>query len=445
MGNRSFQNSGSKFYWFAIAIFLAVLPRMARSGGIQRLGQLQLAGTFITDVWGYFDPQTQKEYALVGDNNAGVFIVDVTDPTNPVQVAQVSTVPGFDVKSWSHYAYSVTGNGFGSGKIVDLTDPTNPVVAGSFPSSHNIFISDDGYLFAEFPGLKVYDLNPDPTTPTLVWTASTSDGHDAAVVGTTLYDFHGYSGTNIYSLNLGDPFTATLLGSINDPAIQYHHSGWPTPDGQYLLICDELANHPTPDITVWDISDPGNPVKVGEFADPDATVHNLFVIGTRAFASYYSAGFRVLDVSDPTAPALIDEYDTSPTTGEGFTGAFGVFPFTHSGNIYISDEDSGLFVFAFQDSAVTGIDLPGGEPGDFQLAQNFPNPFNPSTTIAYCMPEAGLVTLTVYNALGQPIRTLVNAVQTAGRHQVVWDGRDARGREVAAGIYLYRLQAGRFQ
>ncbi len=426
---------------------LAVFSCLAAGGsGIQLLGHLALSGNSVTDVWGYYDPQAQKEYALVGDWGAGVFIVDVTNPTQPVQVAQVSTVPGFDVKGWSHYVYSVTGNSFGNGKIVDIADPTNPVVVGSFPSSHNIFISDDGFLFAEFPGLKVYDLNPDPTNPALVWTASASDGHDAAVVGTILYDFHGYSGTNLYNINSGDPFSPTLLGSITDPAIHYHHSGWPTSDGQYLLICDELANHPTPDITVWDVSDPSNPVKVGQFADSTATVHNLFVIGTRAFASYYTAGFRVLDVSDPTAPTLIDEYDTSPqSTGEGFGGAFGVFPFTHSGNIYISDEDNGLFVFSFQDSAVTGIQEGEGLLRDFQLAQNFPNPFNPSTTITYRIPEAALVTLTVYNALGQVVRTLVNAVQLAGRHQVVWDGRDERGREVAAGVYLYRLQAGSFQ
>jgi hypothetical protein len=75
---------------------------------------------------------------------------------------------------------------------------------------------------------------------------------------------------------------------------------------------------------------------------------------------------------------------------------------------------------------------------------NYPNPFNPSTTIRYTLPEASNVRLTIYNVLGQEIRTLVNAAQTRGVHSVQWDGRDASGRQAATGVYIYRLEAGQF-
>ncbi len=83
-------------------------------------------------------------------------------------------------------------------------------------------------------------------------------------------------------------------------------------------------------------------------------------------------------------------------------------------------------------------------PQQFQLMQNYPNPFNPETTIRYHLPEAIPVKLSIYNMLGQKIKTLVDAKQTAGEYRIRWNGRDESGREVASGIYLYRLKAGDF-
>jgi hypothetical protein len=77
----------------------------------------------------------------------------------------------------------------------------------------------------------------------------------------------------------------------------------------------------------------------------------------------------------------------------------------------------------------------------FALAQNQPNPFGPATRIEYSVPERTVVDLAVYNVRGQRVRTLANGPRETGRYQVAWDGRDASGRRVAAGVYFYRLDA----
>ena len=83
----------------------------------------------------------------------------------------------------------------------------------------------------------------------------------------------------------------------------------------------------------------------------------------------------------------------------------------------------------------------GMRPAGFGLGQNYPNPFNPSTIIPYELAAAAQVRLEVFNSVGQRVATLVDGEQPAGAHRVRWNGTDAAGRAVAAGVYLYRLTA----
>jgi FtsP/CotA-like multicopper oxidase with cupredoxin domain len=83
-------------------------------------------------------------------------------------------------------------------------------------------------------------------------------------------------------------------------------------------------------------------------------------------------------------------------------------------------------------------------PATFALAQNYPNPFNPSTTINFQVPSDEFVELKIYNRIGQEVRTLVNSGYQAGSHNVVWDGKNNRGKSVASGMYVYRIKAGKY-
>ena len=101
--------------------------------------------------------------------------------------------------------------------------------------------------------------------------------------------------------------------------------------------------------------------------------------------------------------------------------------------------ESGQITIGGSDARVA----PAGEiqPG-FALHPNWPNPFNPATTVSFELPEGTLVQLAVYNASGQRVRTLREGYQEAGTCQVRWDGIDEAGRQVSSGVYLLRLEAG---
>ncbi len=89
----------------------------------------------------------------------------------------------------------------------------------------------------------------------------------------------------------------------------------------------------------------------------------------------------------------------------------------------------------------TSVGDPNALPSEFALEQNYPNPFNPTTTIKYALPRASRVVLRVYDMLGQQVAVLKDEMQTAGTHDVVWNGKNAQGHTVASGVYFYQMEA----
>jgi flagellar hook assembly protein FlgD len=106
-----------------------------------------------------------------------------------------------------------------------------------------------------------------------------------------------------------------------------------------------------------------------------------------------------------------------------------------------------VFIFAGDSLITVGVEFDYSEetnkPSDFALRQNYPNPFNSTTVIGYSLrfTKPTHITLKIYNLLGEEVRTLVEKWQSKGDYQVKWNGRDDLGREVASGIYFYRLKS----
>ena len=88
---------------------------------------------------------------------------------------------------------------------------------------------------------------------------------------------------------------------------------------------------------------------------------------------------------------------------------------------------------------------PKGEiPAEFNVEQNFPNPFNPVTEIRYTLPRESYVNISIYNILGQKVKNLVDEYQSAGYKTVKWNGKNDQGQNVASGVYFYKIKAGDF-
>jgi hypothetical protein len=149
--------------------------------------------------------------------------------------------------------------------------------------------------------------------------------------------------------------------------------------------------------------------------------------------------FKLSDFdSTITNPTAITVYSRSSIG----SGIFNSLPTSYdAANSEIVANVSGFSEFVFaSNGTVNGITQRiEGLPSSFTLSQNFPNPFNPSTTIQYALPKSSEVTLIVYNILGQHVATLVNETQGAGYHEAKFDGT-----ALASGVYFYRIQAGSF-
>lgn len=123
------------------------------------------------------------------------------------------------------------------------------------------------------------------------------------------------------------------------------------------------------------------------------------------------------------------------------------FP-NHSLTYYYNDYSSGRpVVKSVQPEVEAGqvfYSNPTAMPTKFALHQNSPNPFNPTTKIAYDMPAAGDVKISVFNVLGQHVSDLVDGYNEAGSYEVIWDGKDQAGEQVASGVYFYRIKTEQF-
>ena len=308
------------------------------------------------DIWGYVDG-SGNEYALLGVQN-GTSIVNVTDPTNPVQVAFIpggTTSIWRDIKTWGTYAYVVSDYTNDGLQIIDLSQLPNTAtlvnqITTWFSRAHNIFI-DNGFAYVIGTegggGMHILDLS-NPTNPTRT-TYYTGSGyiHDVYVWNDTVVVCDGSS--QVYQLvnvsNKSNPQVVSTSASL--PGI-YAHSGWMSENKRYFFAAEEFNVR---DITVWDLQDKSSwdlVVSSWQMPTGNSIVHNCFVRGNYLHISYYTSGYVVLDISDPTNPQLAGQYDTYPSSdGGSYDGAWGCYPYLPSGNTLISDIQTGLYVLHF--------------------------------------------------------------------------------------------------
>ncbi|HNT52599.1 MAG TPA: carboxypeptidase regulatory-like domain-containing protein, partial [Candidatus Syntrophosphaera sp.] len=169
----------------------------------------------------------------------------------------------------------------------------------------------------------------------------------------------------------------------------------------------------------------------------------------------FISGIVRSNVNAPIAGATVTAGSFTATTNNG--GAYslivpvGTYDVTASKTGYISQTVEDVVVTANQTTTVNFNLTPGSAADDpviplvTELSGNYPNPFNPETTISYALKSPGHMRLEIYNSRGQRVRILIDALQPSGFHDVVWNGRDDAGQAVASGVYYCRMRCGEYQ
>ena len=353
-------------------------------------------GVQVNDIWGWTDPQTGKEYALVGRMD-GTSFVDVSDPFNPVYIGDLPEHEGAnssiwrDVKVYQNHAYVVADNSGEHGmQVFDLTQLRSfdgePITFeetahyDNVNSAHNVIINEDtGFAYivgsgggGETCGGGLHMVNiQQPTNPTFAGcfadpsTGRTGTGytHDAQCVTYDGPDTEhqgkeiciGANETAISIADVTDKENPIALSTASYPDHAYVHQGWLTEDHRYFFQNDELDEiNGAVDSTrtlIWDVSDLDDPQLVREYLlNNSASDHNLYIKGDMMYQSNYVSGLRVLDVSDPANPEQVAHFDTHPfgENAPGFSGTWSNYPFFESGIIIMTSMQEGLFILKNQ-------------------------------------------------------------------------------------------------
>ena len=329
----------------AATALLVVAPLAAQASlNCSLLSKFKGTKVAFAGVWGYTAPDG-REYALVGERTS-TWIVDCTDPKNPVEVATISGPSSTwrEIVSYKQYVYSVSEHHSGI-RVIDMSNPAVPVDKGyvhqaDWPNTHSIAVDPDtGRIYANgtSTGQFVLDAAADPLALPILGKNTLAYVHDCYVRRGKAYLAEINQGYLRIANATAFPFTQ--VSRFQTPG-KFTHNAWVTDDDKILITSDEnSAGY----MKAYDISNPATPVALAGYVNAPAVVHNVFGIGRTAYVAHYGDGFHMTDLGNAaTAIKRLAYYDTSTGTS-GYTGAWGTFPWTDNGVIYVSDIQQGLY------------------------------------------------------------------------------------------------------
>ncbi len=340
------------------------------------------SATSVADVWGWTDPLTGHEYAVVGCRT-GTSFVDVTVPTVPVRIGFLPTHIGtgslwrdVDVAgNWCYVGSEISGHGLQVFDLTRLRNVPNPPVTftedawyGGFGNSHTICADKQHpYVYAvgtNTAGGGLHAVNvSNPLAPVIAGTYSIDgyihenmtilyNGPDVLHVGEQLsFNFHTGTPDRVTIVDVTDKTDMTRISTVNYTGGYLCHQGWVTEDHRFLLMDDEgdemNAGHPTR-TRIFNIEDLENPFYVGAFDGPNASSdHNLYLHKDLVWEANYTSGLHVLDATDVAVGslALSASFDTYPANNNNsYNGAWGNYPYFGSGIVLVTGINEGLFI-----------------------------------------------------------------------------------------------------
>ena len=385
--------------------------------GYDLLSQMSVSefdSTNANDSWGWTDPDTGSEYALIGLFDGTAF-VNIDDPVNPIYLGKLDTHtdPSLwrDIKTYQNYAFVVSeapGHGMQVFDLTRLRDVTNAPVNftedahyDGFGSAHNVVINESSG-FAYGVGSSTYNGGPhfvdisNPLNPIPAGGFATdSYSHDGQVViyngpDTDYTSREIYIGSNtsfVSIVDITDKSNPQSIATMTYSNTVYTHQGWFTQDQRYFILGDEIdeinLGFNTRSI-VFDLQDLDNPELHFEYEGPTAaTDHNGYVKGDTYYLANYTAGVRMIDISGIDNQNFQETgfFDVYPSSNNaGYNGAWNVYPYFESGTVLVttlrySDEDFVPGMLLIRDSSLTGTDISAIE------VSMYPNPSRDILTI----------------------------------------------------------------
>lgn len=334
------------------------------------------------DVWGWTDPQTGRELALIG-RAFGTSFIDISDPTSPVYLGELPAHGAShsfwrDIKVYASHAFIVSEASSHGMQVFDLTqlrEVVSPPVTlketafyGEVDRAHNIAINEDtGFAYIVGArgknscggGLHMVDIR-NPTRPAFAGCFDAAGHtHDAQCI---LYrgpdpDHQGReicvnsNEDHLAIVDVTDKTQPVRVSQTHYPGSGYTHQGWLTEDQRFFLMNDEEDEldfgHNTR-THIWDVSDLDSPLWIGFFDNSTAAIdHNLYIRGGYVYQANYRAGLRVLDISQ-VADGILREvafFDIYPPDDAAVLGgAWSNYPYFASGVVIVSGIEQGLFI-----------------------------------------------------------------------------------------------------
>ena len=408
------------------------------------------------DSWGWTDPQTGKEYAIMGLNNGTAFI----DISNPVAAVYLGKLPTHtqnsiwrDIKTYNNHAFIVSEASNHGMQVFDLTrlrNVSNPpenfdedAHYNGFGNAHNLVINENS-AYAYAVGTSTFNGGPhfidisNPLNPIPAGGyGDDSYSHDAQVVTYSGPDTEhlgkeiliGSNANEIVIVDITNKNNPIGLSTISYSNVAYTHQGWFTEDQRYFIVGDEVdelnIGFNTRTI-ILDFEDLDNPQFHFEYeGSTQAIDHNGYVKGDKYYLSSYRAGMRVLDISDIENGTMTELgfFDTYPESNSAnFNGVWNVYPYFASNNIVISDIERGFFLVRDPSLVQEETTL-----NDFEIA---PNPAKKNITITAT--GEPIESIEVYNILGQRVLNLTFDATSSKNLTIT---------SLKSGMYLVRINS----
>ena len=402
------------------------------------LSQLPATATLVNTIDTWFDRahnifiDNGYAYVIGTEGGGGMHILDLSDPVNPTETAYY-TASGYihDVYIWDDTVVACAGSS-GEFHLVDVSDKSNPqFISASSPLpgiyAHSGWMTEDKrYFYAteEFNSvdITVWDLQDRTSWDLVISSWQTNSGatvHNLFILGN--YAHISYYSDGYVVLDISNPEAPVLAGEYTTSSqwgcYPYLPSG--------ITICSDMDDG----LYVFQFDFPV-PVELTSFTAA-VSEGNVFLNWSTATETN-NLGFEVQRRSD-------GDYRTI-----GFVDGHGTTTEIQNYSFADLNPETGLYHYRLKQFDFDGttefsaeIEVEFSNPSKFELKQNYPNPFNPSTIISFTISEPGLVTLNIYNIIGEVVVELINEFKEAGNYEINFSADN-----LTSGIYIAKLSTG---